>query len=98
MLIWFGLFIVAAVCTGVGIGVGAHLEKNVSNDNKEKLKKKRILNTNKKAYIFLIRKKDDGAKENIHPMFELIKKKGPAFKNGNLKKGGPGNNRKVSVY
>ena len=47
MLIWFGLFIVAAVCTSVGIGVGAHLEKNGSNNNKEKLKTEQILNTNK---------------------------------------------------
>ena len=51
MLIWFGLFIVAAVCTGVGIGVGAHLEKNVSNDNKEKLKKNVSL-TQIKRHIF----------------------------------------------
>ena len=95
MLIWFGLFIVAAVCIGVGIGVGAHLENNGSNDNKEKLET--YINVNKKK-IFLIHKKDDGSKEIIHPMFEPIKKKGPAFKNGKLIKGSPGNNRKVSVY
>ena len=51
MLIWFGLFIVAAVCTGVGIGVGAHLDKNSSNNNKEKIKKQ-ILNPNRNTYIF----------------------------------------------
>ena len=31
-------------------------------------------------------------------MFEPIQNKGPAFKNGNLKKRGPSNKRKVSVY
>ena len=46
-LFWFG-----AICAGVGAGVFAHLGKNGANDNKEKLKIKQILNTNKKTYTF----------------------------------------------
>ena len=38
LLIWFGLFIGAAICTGVGIGVGANLNKaHDVNENKEML-------------------------------------------------------------
>ena len=38
MLIWFGIFLLIGVCTGVGIGVGANLNKKIdSNGNKEML-------------------------------------------------------------
>ena len=46
-------------------------------------------------------KKDGAVKKIKNPMFETIKKKGPAFKNGELKKkfvGGPGKHLQVSVY
>ena len=46
-------------------------------------------------------KKDGAVKKIKNQMFETIKKKGPAFKNGELKKkfvGGPGKHLQVSVY
>ena len=38
MLMWFGFFIVAAVCVGVGFGVDAHVKS--ADQNKEMLKVK----------------------------------------------------------
>ena len=98
---WCCLFWCCAICAGVGAGVGIHL--NNANDTKEMFKNqvtdsgKLFEQLNSIEIKFLIHKKDDGAKEIKHPMFEPIQKKGPAFENGKLKKGGPGNNRKVSV-
>ena len=46
-------------------------------------------------------KKDGAVKQVKNPMFVTIKKKGPAFKNGELKKRlvrGPGEHLQVSVY
>ena len=38
LLIWFSIFLLIGVCTGVGIGVGANLNKKIdSNGNKEML-------------------------------------------------------------